>query len=112
MTSPSTSGIGFKIKVLSNDHKCVILHRNSEADAPWVASKLSRMILNSPDIDINIMRKEIKDRYRINVHSLTLYRAHKWAFKIRGKEYEDSYNKLYSYIKQVYTINLGSYVVM
>lgn len=70
------------------------------------------MILNNPDIDIDITRKVIKDKYGISVHSLTLYRARKWALKIRGKEYDDSYNKVYSHIGQVYTRNHGSYAVM
>jgi hypothetical protein len=81
-------------------------------NSTWIAHKLFDKFRIQPNMPLDVIQNEVKDKWRVDVNPSMMYRARRKAKqKLYGKV-KDQYGRLWDYCETLRQTNSGSCVVM
>lgn len=93
-------------------HSCTRRYKNHMINSTWIAEWCIDSFRNQPNMPIDVLQKEVKSRWNVDVHVSSLYRAKKKAQnKIYGK-LDEQYHRLWDYCAAVRRTNVGSCLIL
>ncbi|KAK2635347.1 hypothetical protein Ddye_030139 [Dipteronia dyeriana] len=95
--------ITYKCKAKGCPHICLSVTKNRDANSVWLGKKFEAFIKENLDANIKVLGSVVLRQNGTNVPNCTLYKAKRYALKIRDDDHKQIYNKLY----KVYPIALG-----
>jgi hypothetical protein len=100
----------FQIRFLQPKHVCGRKYKNSIVNLTWIADKLIDKLKVQPNILLDVIQNEVKEKLKVDVTPSFMYRARrKDEKKIHGK-LEGQYKRYYC--ETVKWTNKGSCVLM
>ncbi|KAL5749534.1 hypothetical protein ACOSP7_024137 [Xanthoceras sorbifolium] len=84
-------------KTLTNEHTCLAITKNRDANSTWLGKKFQDLIKENPDISIRVLHGVVLRTCGLDVNNHTLRRAKTYAMNIGGEAHKASYNKLYKF---------------
>ncbi|XP_059431694.1 uncharacterized protein LOC132165226 [Corylus avellana] len=102
----------FQIRSMQPKHVCGRQYKNSIVNSTWISNKLIEKFRIQPNIPLNVIQHEVKEKWKVDVSPSMMYRARaKACQKIYGK-LEDQYGHLWDYCETLRQTNRGSCVIM
>uniref|UniRef100_A0A803Q0P6 MULE transposase domain-containing protein n=1 Tax=Cannabis sativa TaxID=3483 RepID=A0A803Q0P6_CANSA len=102
----------FIIKTYNLDHSCQCVVKNRIATSGWIAKKLSSTLAKTPDMNLQRMRLELKDQFRIEATNRQLWKARQKAREHGGFNYTHSYGNLRRCAAMIYKTNPRSVAII
>ncbi|KAL5855076.1 hypothetical protein ACOSQ4_004878 [Xanthoceras sorbifolium] len=87
--------VTYMLKTLRNEHTCLAITKNGDANSFCLGKKFQDLIKESPQISIRVLNAVVLRTCRLDVNDHTLYRAKRYVMKIGSQDHKVSYNKLY-----------------
>jgi hypothetical protein len=71
----------FQIRFMQPKHVCDRKYKNSIVNANWIADKLIEKFKVQPNMPLDVILDEVKDRWKVDVNTSCMYRARRKAGK-------------------------------
>ncbi|XP_057784942.1 uncharacterized protein LOC131002463 [Salvia miltiorrhiza] len=91
----------FLIKSFKGEHSCKRATKNKLLSSKWIANKYLPVFRVKPNWDISELRRDIADRFAVDVSRDRLYKARKHALKLVRGSVEEHYASLRRYIAEL-----------
>ncbi|XP_057803580.1 uncharacterized protein LOC131018908 [Salvia miltiorrhiza] len=91
----------FMIKSLKGEHTCKRATKNKLLSSKWIANKYLPVFRVKPNWDVSELRRDIADRFAVNVSRDRLHKARKHALNIVRGSVEEHYAYLRRYIAEL-----------
>jgi len=91
---------------------CGRKYKNSIVNATWIADKLIDKFKVQPNMPLEVILDDVKDRWKVDVNTSCMYRARRKAGKQIYGRLECQYERLWDYCETVRKTNRGSVVLM
>ncbi|KAK0600886.1 hypothetical protein LWI29_019198 [Acer saccharum] len=108
--SPTYDRVTYMLKTFTDNHNCLAVPKNRDVTSVWLGKIFETFIKENPYTNIKVLGAIILRQCEVIVPNHTLYRAKKYALKIREEDHKQSYNKLYRYGHIILERNPGSCV--
>ncbi|KAK2658264.1 hypothetical protein Ddye_004797 [Dipteronia dyeriana] len=87
-------GVTMIVKTYNPNHYCHRVYKNVEAKVTWIASKFELLVKSNPDIKIGVIVDLLRDRFKVNVDALRLYKAKRRALDGLEREHVECFGLL------------------
>jgi hypothetical protein len=101
----------FKVRSVQPRHICGRKYRNTIVNSTWIAHKLIDKFRVQPNMPLDVIQNEVKDKWRVDVNPSMVYRARRKAKLKLYKKLKDQYKRLWDYCETLRSINSGSCIV-
>lgn len=98
----------FQIISLNPKHVCGRKYKNSIVSSTWIANKLIDKFRVQPNMPLDVLQHEVKDKWKVDVTQSMMYRARKKAKDHIYGSMGDQYERLWDYCEAVRRTNVGS----
>ncbi|XP_059627346.1 uncharacterized protein LOC132270162 [Cornus florida] len=90
--------VTFKVKRVGSEHTCIITTKNPIVTSTFIVDKLANKFRNQPNIDLEILERDVRDTFKVEVTKVCLRRARKKALEQSEGTHIASYKKLWPFI--------------
>jgi hypothetical protein len=102
----------FQVRSIQPRHICGRKYRNTIVNSTWIAHKLLEKFRVQPNMPLDVIQHEVKDKWHVDVNPSMMYRARRKAkVKLYGK-LENQYERLWDYCETLRRTNSRSCVVI
>jgi hypothetical protein len=102
----------FQVRSMQSKHICGRKYRNSIVNSTWIAHKLIDKFRVQPNMPLDVIQHEVKNKWRVDVNPSMMYRGRRKAKQKLYEKVEDQYARLWDYCETLRQTNNGSCVVM
>jgi hypothetical protein len=93
-------------------HTCTRRYQNHMVTSTWIAEWCMDSFMEQPNMPIDVLRKKVKNKWNVDVHVSSLYRARKKARESIYGKLDEQYHRLWDYCSVVRSINVGSCLIL
>ncbi|XP_059454848.1 uncharacterized protein LOC132185016 [Corylus avellana] len=102
----------FQVRFVHSKHSCGRKYRNTIVNSTWITNKLIDKFRVQPNMPLEVIQNEVKDKWRVDVNPTMMYRARRKAKQKLYGNLEDQYRRLWDYCETLRHTNSGSCVLM
>jgi hypothetical protein len=93
-------------------HTCTRRYQNHMVTSTWIAEWCMDSFMEQPNMPIDVLRKKVKNKWNVDVHVSSLYRARKKARESIYGKLDEQYHRLWDYCSVVRSTNVGSCLIL
>jgi hypothetical protein len=102
----------FLLVSIKPKHTCTRRYQNHMVTSTWIAEWCMDSFMEQPNMPIDVLRKKVKNKWNVDVHVSSLYRARKKARESIYGKLDEQYHRLWDYCSVVRSTNVGSCLIL
>ncbi|XP_059450972.1 uncharacterized protein LOC132181751 [Corylus avellana] len=104
--------VSFQIRSMQPKHVCGRKYKSSIVNSTWIANQLIEKFKVQPNMPLEVIQHEVKEKWRVDVTPSIMYRARRKAGKQIYGKLEGQYGRLWDYCETLRKTNKGTCIMM